>query len=65
MDIKVKAKTCKACRDRVCMPAFSSGFCVRCNTVVLCVNTPADAVCINCAEKHNLCRHCGKEFAEE
>lgn len=52
--------TCRACRHRIVMPAFSEGVCAICGTHILSANTPVDAICAECANREHRCAHCGR-----
>lgn len=52
--------TCCACRQRVVMPAFSKGVCAICGVGIISANTPADAICQDCAKREHRCAHCGQ-----
>lgn len=51
---------CPQCRSRIALCSFVWGVCSACGERILCSNTPADALCPDCAKKHQRCVHCGQ-----
>ena len=59
-DERVKAQECRRCfyYSKLGGQAITSSNCSICNTELIHGNTNIDELCMDCAKKHKLCKHC-------
>lgn len=60
--MKNKPMTCKKCKGRIVLPAFSTGTCESCGAEIVSTNTPPDRLCPKCALIEARCEHCGEKL---
>lgn len=54
--------TCKKCKGRIVLPAFSTGTCESCGAEIVSTNTPPDQLCPKCSIIEMRCEHCGEKL---
>lgn len=63
-EARLKKHFCKSCfyMDRVAGSATTERECMSCNVKEMYGSTSTDALCMDCAKHHYLCKHCGGDL---
>lgn len=61
---RVAKQECQSCfySQRIGGQAMTRSYCGICEKEMHCGHTNVDAVCIDCAKKHRLCKHCAGDI---
>jgi hypothetical protein len=61
---RIKKQYCKSCfyQSGMAGQAFTNRECMCCGENQIYSSTSTDALCIDCAKEHNLCKHCGGDL---
>ena len=63
-EARILKQRCKACHyfSRMAGQAFTSQPCAACGTSQTYSSTNTDVLCMDCAKRHDLCKHCGGDL---
>lgn len=61
---RLKRQECKSCfyASRIGGSAMTERPCMCCGSVMVYTSTATDVLCPGCAQKHQLCKHCGGDL---